>query len=222
MIEGGDNMDYIITKIEVFKKNEDYVNLYVNDEYLLTCNKEIIYIHKLKLKQIVDITQLQEIAEEDNYVKCKFSAIKLIERSYKTEKELRKRLMEKGYTESSIHRAISFLKEYSFVDDDKYAEAVVKYKSVREGKNKIKIALIKKGIDEQIIKEKLDSIDEEVQKQGAMKLGLKKYNSLIKTEKDKYKMYGKISNCLITKGYSYGVTKLVLNSILKDQSEENF
>ncbi len=81
-----------ITKIEIQKNNKDRVNIYLDGEYALAINAELIYKENLKVKDDVDISKLQEIAEKESYIRCKESAIKIIERSYKTEKEIRDKL----------------------------------------------------------------------------------------------------------------------------------
>ena len=40
---------------------------------------------------------LKKLSDEDNYIKCKNTALKIIERTYKSEKELAERLELKGY-----------------------------------------------------------------------------------------------------------------------------
>lgn len=47
-------------------------------------------------------------------------------KTYKTEKELRDKLTEKGFEEDTIKRAIEFLKEYNLLNDEKYAEMYIK------------------------------------------------------------------------------------------------
>ena len=144
-----------ITKIEIQKNNKDRVNIYLDGEYALAINAELIYKENLKVKDDVDISKLQEIAEKESYIRCKESAIKIIERSYKTEKEIRDKLKQKGYEEKQINNSIDFLKEYNFINDNTYAKAFIKDKLSSKGSQKIKYDLMKKGIAKDIIEENL-------------------------------------------------------------------
>ena len=75
----------IITKIELGKKNKERVNIYIDEEYAFSISAELVYKENLKVKDKVDVEKLKKIANEDNYIKCKNSALKIIEITYKTE-----------------------------------------------------------------------------------------------------------------------------------------
>lgn len=217
-------MKNIITKIEVQKRNKDRVNIYINNEFSFSCSAELVYIHNLSKEEVVDVNSLAEIVEEDNYIKCKNTSLKMIEKSYKTEKQIIDKLVQKEYQDKIIKRTIEFLKQYSFIDDIKYVQMYVKDKMSSQGKNKIKYALISKGINEEIVNEELKHIDDTLEESSALKLAEKKYNILLKSEKDLRNINKKLREYLARKGYNLDIIQKVLNSIVKvdlhDYSEE--
>ena len=81
-------MSNIITKIEIQKRNKDRVNIYLNGEFAFACSSELVYYHNLKNGMVVDLKKLSEIVEEDNYIKGKNSALKILEKSFKTERNV--------------------------------------------------------------------------------------------------------------------------------------
>ena len=91
-----------ITKIEVQKRNKDRVNVYIDNNYAFSVNNELVYKEGLKVNLEVDEEKILSIAKEENKLKCKETALRIIERSYKTEKEMEERLIEKGYDLESI------------------------------------------------------------------------------------------------------------------------
>lgn len=210
-------MEGKITKIELQKKNKDRVNIFINDEYAFSASAELVYKHKLEKNKIINITETEEIVKEDNFIKAKNSALKVIEKTYKTEKEMREKLIEKGYDEDIIKRVVAFLKEYSFIDDLKYAQMYVKDKIGTKGKSKIKFELSRKGISEDILYSILDNSTEEKEYQGARTAALKKYNLIIKSESDRNKIYQKLTRFLISRGYAYDVVKEIIRNILKEE-----
>ncbi|CAI3552955.1 MAG: recombination regulator RecX [Clostridium neonatale] len=203
-----------ITKIEIQKNNKDRVNIYLDGEYALAINAELIYKENLKVKDDVDISKLQEIAEKESYIRCKESAIKIIERSYKTEKEIRDNLKQKGYEEKQINNSIDFLKEYNFINDNTYAKAFIKDKLSSKGSQKIKYDLMKKGIAKDIIEENLIKVDKNEEKEVALNVGRKKYESIRRKESDNYKLSGKLYRFLISRGYAYDIVKDVVKEIM--------
>lgn len=214
-----DILEHIITKIEVQKRNKSRVNIYVNEDFLFACSAEIIYSYGLKSGEKIDIGKIKNIIEEDNYIKCKNDALHSIERAYKTQKQIVEKLLAKGYEKSTIDKVILFLKEYNFLDDSKFAEMYVKEKLASQGRNKIKYSLIQKGLDESIIKEKLQNIDKEKEESSLEKLGMSKYEQLIKREEDTRKIYKKLGDYLMRRGYPWEDVKSFLNRVLKESSQ---
>ena len=206
----------IITKIEEGKRNKERVNIYIDNEYAFSVNKEILYKENLKLDDNVNIEDLREIVKKDNYIKCKNSALRIVERSYKSEKELKDKLLLKGYDKDSIEKTMEFLKEYNFLSDNNYTKMYVKDKSRVQGKNKIKFELYRKGIDEEIIQEELSNIDEEDEREVAYNLVLKKYNVIAKRESDKYKLSQKLYRYIVSKGYSYDIASYAIKKALEN------
>ena len=206
----------IITKIEEGKRNKERVNIYIDNEYAFSVSKEILYKENLKVDDNVNIEDLREIVKKDNYIKCKNSALRIVERSYKSERELKDKLLLKGYDKDSIEKTMEFLKEYNFLSDNNYTKMYVKDKSKVQGKNKIKFDLYRKGIDEEIIQEELSSIDEEDEREVAYNLVLKKYNVISKRESDKYKLSQKLYRYIVSKGYSYDIASYAIKKVLEN------
>lgn len=208
-------MDKIITKIELGKKNKNRVNIFLDEEFAFACSVDLIYYYKLEKGKKIDLDSLSNIIEEDNYIKGKNDALKIIERSYKSKKEMADKLLIKGYEEKIITRIIEFLEQYNFINDEKYAEMFIKDKSCSNGKNKIKYMLIRKGIDEDIIENKLKGVGEVRERESALKLAQKKYDILIKSETNEKKVYKKIGDYLAGRGYNFGIINSVLDKVIK-------
>ncbi|RMC96142.1 recombination regulator RecX [Clostridium autoethanogenum] len=220
--------NYTVTKIELQKKNKGRVNVYINEEFAFACSAELVYSYGISKGTSVDMNYLKSIIEEDNFIKCKSCALKIIEKVYKTEKQIKDKLAQKQYDENAISRTIKFLKEYKFVDDDKFTELYIKEKIYSQGKNKIRYSLIKKGISEDIISKKLDLIDEEQEEKAAFNIAQKKYAVLIKSENNIRKVYEKLGNYLARSGYSFEKARTVSDKVIKkyakleDEKKESF
>lgn len=204
-----------ITEISVQKKNKNRCNIYIDNVFAFGVSNELIYKENLKVGMIVDEEKLKKIAYEENLINCKETSLKIIERSYKTKKEMTKKLLEKGYSLEEINETLKFLEEYNFINDESYTKAFINDRTKTQGKQKIKYALKNKGISDEIIEEELSKLDMEKEKENANILALKKYNILIKRESDKYKLKEKIIRFLISRGYNYEVAKDAVNEMLK-------
>lgn len=207
----------VITKIEVQKRNKDRVNIYINEEYAFSLSSELVYKEGLKLKQTIDIDKMKKVAKEDSYIKCKEAALRIVEKTYKTQKEIKDKLFLKGYDENTIDRTIEFLEEYNFIDDKNYTRMYVSDKIKKQGANKIKYELTKKGVSEELIKDQISNIDKDSEKEVAYLLAEKKYSILKKREGDKYKLSQKLYRFLISKGYEYDIVSEIVKKIVNNE-----
>jgi Uncharacterized protein conserved in bacteria len=203
-----------ITKIEVQKKNKERVNLFLDDEYAFSLSMELVYKEGLKKNQEIDSKKLELLAEEESIIRCKNSALKTIERSYKTEKEVIEKLKEKGYGENAINISIEFLRQYNFINDTNYTKAYIKDKLNSYGSQKIKYTLIQKGISKEIIEDILADADKDNERNTAINLAKKKLDVIRKKESDNYKISGKLYRYLMSRGYGYDIVNEVVKEVM--------
>ncbi|QAA31941.1 recombination regulator RecX [Clostridium manihotivorum] len=203
-----------ITNIEVQKRNKNRVNVYIDEEFSFACEAELIYRYGLKKDTAVEIDKLKSIIEEEDFLKCKNSALRVIERSHKTEKEIKDKLFEKGFPEPLIKRTLEFLREYNFVDDKMYVEMYLKEKINTQGKNKIYYNLLRKGVSEELLKDKINNINTEAENDGAYTLCKKKYESLAKREEDKFKISQKLFRFMASKGYEFDMINRLIKEVM--------
>jgi len=203
-----------ITKIEVQKRNKERVNLFLDGEYAFSISAELVYKEGLKVNKEINFEETKALAENESFIRCKESALRSIEKAYKTEKEIRDKLKLKGYEDNAIDYSIKFLKKYNFLNDKNYAKAFIKDKLNSMGSQKIKYSLIQKGISREIIDEELYDLDKENEKSIAFNIAKKKLNLIKGKESDNYKISGKLFRYLISKGYSADITNGVVKELM--------
>ena len=203
----------IITKIEAQKKNDDRVNIYVNDEFFIAIFTELVYTFNLKKGMTIEEESLKRILNEEMYMKAKNKALNILAKADQSEKKIREKLSS-DFEDDTIDMAIEFLKKNNFINDDILAQKIVNtnINLNRCGKNRIKQNLYNKGIDKQSIDEAISDIDTDVEFENAMYLAKKRYDRVKK--EDKRKIYQKISQHLAYKGFSYDIIKRVLDKLL--------
>lgn len=209
-------MSNLVTKIEVQKNNKDRVNIFVNEEFFIACDMSLVYLQGIKKGEEIDKEKLNNIVLEDNFIKAKSRSLRYLGKSYKTEKEVRKKLEECEYNEEVINRVIEFLKEYDFINDNRYTELFIKEKLKKHGKNKIKYDLKLKGVEEKLINEKIDCLDEGKELNIAYEIASKKYNQLVRCEKDKLKIRKKLNDFLLRRGYDFSTVHILLKKVMEE------
>ena len=203
----------IITKIEQQKKNEDRVNIYVNDEFFTAIFKELVFTFNLKKGDEIDEEHLKSILSDEMYLKAKNKALNILSKADQAEKKIREKLST-DFEEDTINRVIEFLKKNNFINDNLLAQKIVNtnLNLNKCGKNRIKQNLYNKGLDISAINEAMSDIDSDAEFDNAMYLAKKRYER-VKNE-DKRKVYQKLSQHLAYKGFNYDIIKRVLNKLL--------
>ncbi len=209
----------IITKIEVQQKNQDRVNIYINEQFFMGIYKELVFTFNLKKGMEIDENILRNMLKNEMYIKAKNKALTILSKAPQSEKNIIKKLSG-DFDEDVIEDVLVFLRKYNFVNDKDLAQRIsnTNLKVNKCGKNRIKQNLYNKGIDRDTIDSIISDIDCDIEFENAMHLAKKRYDKVKNEERNK--IYQKISQHLAYKGFDYSIIKRVLNKLLNfDESD---
>lgn len=206
-----------ITKLETQKNNKEKVNVFVDDKYSFSLTLNGLIESKLREGSEVTEEQISLIKKQDNPKLATLQALNIISYSMKTEKELIQKLKEKDFDDNSIEYAIENMKKYGYVDDEAYVISYIKNKAIPQkfGERKIIQNLSQKGIDNSLIKEKINELyNDDDKKENVMLLSEKYLSKLNKYDDIKKKQ--KLYNYLLGKGFSYDLISYACKKVFKD------
>lgn len=172
---------------------------------------DVIVKFELLRKKEIDEDLFKEITEYNDRLEAYYKALKYISRKLRTEKEMVKYL-EKEYSRSVVRETIERLKKDGYLDEKIYLKSYLsdQINLGSYGPNKIKKDLIKLGLNEEDIVEKLDSIDDDI--------WLGKIEKIVKKRISTNKSYGnnklkeKILYDLSNQGYYKWMIEEVINN----------
>lgn len=206
-------------KIErVSRKDEKNVSVYFDNGEKLILSEDTFYNSGLRKGDEISEDRFSFFIEQNILYHIKQRALSFLARRFHSERELLVKLKSKSYEERLIKIVLSDLKEKSFIDDKVFTNHFIeeKLKKKRWGKNKIRAALLRKGISASIIDESLHDFDsEQDQNTTAFELARKKFESLIKRETDSRKIKQKLISFLLSRGFEYEVSAEAVNKIIK-------
>ncbi len=198
-------------KLTYKKGKGDKIHISIDGEYALTVDE--MYFASLYLKDGQEVSEeeyavLEETVNTRRAYNC---AVSLLSRRDHSEKELLKKLKEKGYS-AGAETAIEKLKSSGYVNDERFsrlfASELVRLKGY--GKRRVEQELYQKGVSRDIIYNVLEEITFDT---GVLSDIIKrKYLSKMSDEKGRQK----VINSLLRLGYSYGE----IRDALKDVDEE--
>ncbi|MFA7572329.1 MAG: regulatory protein RecX [Lutispora sp.] len=139
--------------------------------------------------------------------------IRLLAIGDRTSSEIILKLKQKNYTEDIIDEVLIRLKDYGYINDEKYIERWLKYKSIQPGMSKKKMyyKLIGKGLDKELIECKFSEMPIN-DYDSALASAEKKLRSL---KEDNKTNRTKLFSFLVGKGYSIDTCNDVINKLLE-------
>ena len=137
----------------------------------------------------------------------------------RSRQELSQRLEKKSFPPEVVKDIIEYLKEKGYLNDEAFARFWInsRLSAKPTGAGRLRVELIKKGIDKSVIDQVLSQFKEHYNETDlAHEAGLRRLNVLKKDERlSKEKIRNRLSGYLARHGFSYEIVREVLDRILR-------
>lgn len=179
------------------------VHLLLDDEYVITTDINFWLDHYIADGTDIDEDEWQTLVEGINYKKALNKCADLLSRREHSIKELRTKLL-RTVDEVSAQKAIDRYLEAGYLDDEHFCESLVDYlyNVKKYSTNHIRQECYKRGVDGDIIRQVLDSIEVD-NTETILALIEKKYSSKLEQENGREKVIAALQR----KGFSYSDIK---------------
>lgn len=147
-------MQLIVTKIEEYIKSK--YKIYLNDEFAFVLYKGELRRYAIELGVVFTEELQHEIMEVVLTKRAKLRAMHLLEKIDRTEADIRRKLRENLYPEVIINVAVEYVKQYHYIDDERYAKNYIHCKAMSMSQHEIGRKLLEKGVSKDIISKQLD------------------------------------------------------------------
>lgn len=199
-----------IDDIHLKSKNNPHIFIVATDDRDYVLHSDIIV--KLGIARGECDRQLLYQAENDSAEIIAFNiAIKYISSKIKTEQQIKDYLYKKEFHASTVDAAISKLKEYGVIDDERYAESYV-----NSNKNFSKMKLKQKLYSFGVNRDMIDDITDEIDDYDSCLMNAKKY---IKSKEVTREMIEKLTRRLASQGYAWEIISRVLRTLRMEIEE---
>lgn len=178
-----------ITKIQALTKQK--YRIVLDGESAFTVYKGELSRYHLEEGAVLPPEVYEELVNGVLKKRATLRAMHILERTDKTEAQLRKKLEESEYPKEAVESAIAYVTSYGYLDDRRYAKHYIEWKKQGKGKARLKMELAQKGISREIIEEVLESTDFGETREMIRQIILKKRKTNIPmNEKEKQRLYG--------------------------------
>jgi len=146
------NIDKIIRNISAAKKRGKCFVNFTDGDYLLL-ERDLVFEFELSKNMVITQLFLQEIQFREDLINAKKAGLTFATYALRTEKQVRIKLKDAGYSTSIIDKVIEFLKDFHYLSDEVFAENFIKAKINRKyyGYLRLRRELTEKGVQEEII-----------------------------------------------------------------------
>ena len=148
------------------------------------------------------------------------TCLRLLAASPKSGQELKKKLVDRGYSAEIIERTLSDLKSQGVLDDTIYARDLMARFTLGKGVGRYKIAfeLKRHGISKKIIDELLETLTHEDEAERAFAQAKLKWGGWFRLDSQKRKK--RLYDFLIRKGYDFQIAQDILQKLSKESLDD--
>ena len=209
----------VITRIERQKKNPRRYNIYIDGEFAVGLDRNVVIDNGLRKGDEADESLLRKLRTADELVRAYQIALRFLSYRPRSEAEIRKRLEREELLPDTIEQIITRLRDEHQLDDKRFAEMYAESKMLAKpiGAHRLRLELRKKGISDSIIRHVEQSYcNEENELKNARRLAEKK----LSTDKanDPMKRKKRLADFLVRRGFGWDIVGIVIEE-KRDQLE---
>lgn len=145
-----------VTKIEEVTKAKCRIE--IDQEFAFVLYKGELRMYHIREGEELDSAIYEEIVEKLLPKRATMRAMNLLKSRPYTEYQLRQKLSMGGYPQDAQEKAISYVKNYHYIDDRQYAMDYIEYHQESKTKQKLLQSLMSKGLSKELILECFDEI----------------------------------------------------------------
>lgn len=208
-----------VTSIEAQRHSTSRYSIFLDDEFAFGIGRDLLLESGIAKGAHLDQDQLDEILARDAIDRAVATAMRALEQRMQTRKELRTRLLRKGFEPAAIDGALEKLAEWGYLNDERFAELWIENRLAHRprGRRMLEQELRQKGIDREIVQDTVAAMEID-DRTAAFELATKRLKSVQKLPPEEQKK--KLTGILARRGFDYGVIRATLEEVLGEQIEE--
>jgi len=205
-----------ITDIQVQKKYPSRRSIFLDGKFFCGVSEDVAVKFHLRSGMEIDEEELKDLLHEEELSKAKSYAYRILARRMYTIKEVRDKLVERGYLDDVIQDVITTLERYGYLNDRVYAEEWIHSRMLAKPKGKIALSqeLERKGVEKSIIEDALkQAFDESDEMSMALDLARRKARSYSRDDPAAAKR--KLQGFLLRRGFEFETVRDVIKQVME-------
>ena len=192
----------VITKLVASKGRPKKVKVYLDGKYAFSLEAAVALEARLHTRQELSQPKLEKLERENQLKKALASANRLLSFRPRSEKEIRQKLLQKGFDTAIVTESIKFLKENNLLDDAAFASYWAENRASFSPRSRrlVTLELLQKGVTAEVAEETAEGLDDEA---GAYEAGSKKASRMDVSDYEEFRR--RLGEYLRRRGFGYDV-----------------
>ncbi len=210
--------ELVITDAQEQRKRTTRRSIFVNGEFVMGVSEEIYVKYALFKGRVVTAQFIEDVRRAEEIYACREAAMRAHGARMRSRKEMRSRLLEKGFSEEAVQATMEFLVEYRMIDDDAFARAFVADQLLRRpvGRRRLGDELRRRGITKEGIAEALNDVaGEQSELDNALAAARKKAPTIRHADPRKWER--SMSAFLAGRGFGWDAISAVLRRLRQER-----
>jgi regulatory protein len=204
----------IITGLSGSQGHSKSISLFLDDKFAFKLEAEIVLKEGLQVGQELSLEQIEALKKNNQYQKCRDTALKYLDYRPRSEYEMNQRLIKRGFTDNDIKAVLDSLKKQGFLDDSSFARF---WKDNRQSFNPrsrrlTEIELRQKGVSREIIEQEVSTIDDS---ENAYRAAASRARNLIAADYQGFRR--RLGEYLKRRGFGYNVINTTIMRLWQER-----
>ena len=209
-----------VTRVSPQQATAERMNVYLDGRYAFSLSVRALSEHPVSVGDHLTTAGIERLRNADEPDRATNAALNLLTHRARSERELRQRLRQKGYTPTAIDATIRRVVDWGYLNDERFAASWVEQRSSGKPRSRRALAheLREKGVDREIIETTIEEaeIDEVA---DARRLAADKWRKERSQPVDKRRQ--RTAGYLARRGYAWQVAKQVIDELATEEPDEN-
>jgi len=209
-----------ITALQTQTNNQDRINIFVDDQFLLGVSALIVLQMGLRIGQELSPEQLEQLHQEEALQQATNRALNYLSFRPRSREEVRRYLRKKETPPELIDTVIQRLDDLNLINDQSFTEFWVesRERSNPKGAQALKNELRMKGVKRELLDE---LVSDEQDEERALRAGRKKAAQHVRQSEMDFKTFrARLGPFLQRRGFSYEVSTHVMRALWKEVHDE--
>lgn len=195
------------------------MNIYLDGKYGFSMSVRALGEQPVSVGDQLTTRDIERLRNADEPDRATNAALNLLAHRGRSEKELRQRLQQKGFTQQALDEAIRRVVDWGYLDDERFAASWVEQRSSGKPRSRRALAyeLREKGVDRELITNAIDEADID-EAADAKRLAADKWRKERSQPLDKRRQ--RTAGYLARRGYSWQIAKEAIDALVAEETAE--